>query len=220
MAGDRRKFLGSVAALSAGGLFLPSALSAADTGPEPVSADWDMSWKERVSGDFRAVFDSPAVNDGAGLWRAADWKRAVETVYGEAGKGASAVLVIRHEAIPMAMNDAFWERHDVSKHDRIKDPSSGKHVKHNPFLARPDTPANRRGFSLDGFIEAGGIVLACNYAFALMVSREAKKAKLDFREAREATLPFLAPGVVLQPSGFFAVIEAQRAGCHFFPASG
>ena len=28
------------------------------------------------------------------------------------------------------------------------------------------------------------------------------------------------PGVIIQPSGFFAVIEAQRVGCHFFPAAG
>ena len=219
MAGNRRKFLGNVAALSAGGLFFPSALEAESPGPAPVSADWDLSWKERVAGDFRAVFDSPSVNDGVGLWRAADWKRAVQTVYGEAGKGASAVLVIRHEAIPMVMNDAFWERHDVSKQDKIKDPSSGKHVKHNPFAARPDAPENRRAFTLDGFIAGGGIVLACNYAFGFLVSREAKKLKVEAAEAREAALAYLIPGVILQPSGFFAVIEAQRAGCHFFPAS-
>jgi hypothetical protein len=45
-----------------------------------------LSWKDRVTGDFRAVF-AANVNDGAGLWRAADWKRAVQTVYGEAGRG-------------------------------------------------------------------------------------------------------------------------------------
>lgn len=220
MAGTRRTFLGNAAAIAAGGLVLPSVLRAEGTGPEPVTADWDMSWKDRIAGDFRAVFDSPQVNDGAGLWRAADWKRAVLAVYGEAGKGASSVLVIRHEAIPMIMNDAFWERHDLSKQDKIKDPATGKHVRHNPFVARPETPENQRAFSLDGFMAGGGIVLACNYAFGLMVSREAKKARVEFREAREATLPFVLPGVILQPSGFFAVIEAERAGCHFFPASG
>lgn len=220
MARNRRQFLGNVAALTAGGLALPSRAQAASSGPAPISADWDLTWKDRVTGDFRAVFDTPSVNDGAGLWRAADWRRTVQSVYGDAGKGASAVLVIRHEAIPMIMTDAFWDRHDISKQDKIKDPSNGKHVRHNPFIARPDTPENQRAFSLDGFLAGGGIVLACNYAFGLMVSREAKRMKVEFREAREATLAEVLPGVILQPSGFFAVIEAQRAGCHFFPASG
>lgn len=219
MSGDRRKFLGNLAALSAGGLLLPKSLGAEPPGPAPATADWDLSWKERVTGTFRAVFDTPMVNDGAGLWRAADWKRAVQMVYGDQGTDASSVLVVRHEAIPMIMNDGFWERHDISKADRIKDPSTGKHVKHNPFVARPDAPENRRAFTLDGFIANGGIVLACNYAFGMMVGREAKKARLEFPAAREATLPYVVPGVILQPSGFFAVIEAQRSGCHFFPAS-
>lgn len=217
--GNRRAFLGNLAALTAGGLVVPASLDAAGAEPEPASADWDLTWKERITGDFRAVFDCPVVNDGAGLWRAADWKRSVQAVYGDAGRQASSVLVIRHEAIPMVMNDAFWDRHDISKQDRIKSPASGKHVRYNPFSARPDTPERQRAFTLDGFIAGGGIVLACNYAFGLMVSREAKKQKVEFGEAREATLQSLIPGVILQPSGFFAVIEAQRAGCHFFPAS-
>lgn len=220
MAGNRRSFLGNLAALSAGGLILPSLAEASTAGPAPVSADWDMTWRDRVTGSFRGVFDSPNVNDGAGLWRAADWKRAVQAVYGDEGKGASSVLVIRHVAIPMIMNDAFWERHDISKKDKIKDPSNGKHVKHNPFLWREGDPENARGFSLDGFMAGGGIVLACNYAFGMMVMREGDKAKLKGKDARDATLPYLVPGVTLQPSGFFAVLEAQRAGCHFFPASG
>jgi hypothetical protein len=218
MAEDRRKFLGNVAALSAGGMLLPSALGAEAPLPRSVSAEWDMTWKERVTGSVRAVFDSPEVNEGAGLWRAADWKRTMVTVYGDQGKDASAVLVIRHRAIPMIMNDAFWERHNISTEDKIT--WEGKNVSFNPFVARPDASGNDRAFKLDGFMAAGGIVLACNYAFGLLVSREAKKAGISNAEAREATLRSLLPGVILQPSGFFAVIEAQRVGCHFFPASG
>jgi hypothetical protein len=62
-------------------------------------------------------------------------------------------------------------------------------------------------------------VLACNYAFGFMVQKEAQKLGVSSRDARQATLEFLVPGVILQPSGFFAAIEAQRAGCHFFLAS-
>ncbi len=219
MDGNRRQFLGSVAAFSATGALLPSALGAETPEPEPASADWDMSWRDRVRGPFRAVFDTPAVNDGAGLWRAADWKKTVTTVYRAKDKDVASVLVIRHEAIPMIMNHAFWERHEIGAELKAND-SSGSPVKHNPYLSREEDETKGRGPTIDGFLASGGIVLACNYAFGFMVSKEVKKAALSRDDARAAVLQQVIPGVILQPSGFFAVIEAQRSGCHFFPAAG
>jgi hypothetical protein len=223
MDGNRRKFLGSVAALSATGALLPSALGAEtpEPGPEPVSADWDTSWRGRVRGPFRAVFDNPVVNYGSGLWRAADWKKTVPEVYGVKPKDVSAVLVIRHEAIPMIMNHAYWERHEIGAELKSND-SSGNPVKHNLYFSREadDTKEGGGGPTIDGFLASGGIVLACNYAFGFMVGKEAKKGGMSRDEARKVVLQQVIPGVILQPSGFFAVIEAQRAGCHFFPAAG
>ena len=221
MEGNRRQFLGSVAALSATGAFLPSALGAETPGPEPVSADWDVSWRQKIVGDFRAVYDNPIINEGVGLWRAIDWKRNVMEVYGDAAKDASTVLVIRHEAIPMIMSHAFWERHELGTVNKIND-SSGSPVKHNPFLTREGTaPGGRRGATIDAFLESGGIVLACNYAFGRsIVGPEQRKSGASQADARTAALKEVIPGVIIQPSGFFAVIEAQRSGCHFFPAAG
>ena len=223
MSSDRRNFLGHFAALGAGGVLLPSALEAA--GPEPVQGtNWDMSWRDKVAGDFRAVFDTPEITEGVGLWRAADWKRTVRQVYGDAAKDVSAVLVIRHNAIPMIMNHAFWERHGIGEEEKITVPRSETFVTWNPWVSRETASdaggSGGRGMpTLDGFIADGGIILACNYAFGFMVSKEAQKAGVQSREARPATLEYLVPGVILQPSGFFATIEAQRAGCQFFQAS-
>ena len=221
MEGNRRQFFGSVAALSATGALLPSALGAEPPEPQPVSADWDMTWRERVVGSFRAVYDNPIINEGVGLWRAIDWKRNVIEVYGDQAKDASTVLVIRHEAIPMIMSHAFWERHELGVGNKINDPQ-GNPVKHNPYLTREGSEAGgRRGATIDSFIASGGIVLACNYAFGRsIVGPEARKSGASQADARVAALQQVIPGVIIQPSGFFAVIEAQRSGCHFFPAAG
>lgn len=219
MEGNRRQFLGSVAALSATGALIPSALGAESPGPEPVSADWDVSWRDRVRSEFRSVFDNPIINEGVGLWRAIDWKRSLMEVYGDQAKDASTVLVIRHEAIPMIMGHAFWERHELGAANKVND-SQGNPVRHNPFLSRENTPGGRRGATLDAFLESGGIVLACNYAFARsIVGPEARKSGANQADARTAVLKEVIPGIIIQPSGFFAVIEAQRVGCHFFPAA-
>lgn len=224
MAGNRRQFLGNVAALSAGGVLLPSALGAESAAVEPVIADWDVSWRDRVKSEFRAVFDNPIVNEGVGLWRAIDWKRNVMDVYGEQARDASTVLVVRHEAIPMIMNHAFWERHEIGADLKVND-RSGSPAKYNPYLAREgaagEGEARRGGGTIDSFIASGGIVLACNYAFSRsVVGKEARKAGIDSAAARAVVLKQVIPGVIIQPSGFFAVIEAQRSGCHFFPAAG
>lgn len=221
MDGDRRHFLGSVAALGMTGA-LPSALGGESPESVPVSADWDMSWRSRITGDFRAVYDNPIVNEGVGLWRAIDWKKNVMEVYGDAGKDASTVLVIRHEAIPMIMSHAFWERHALSASGKPTGEEAGEPAKRNPFLSLEGAAGGgRRGATLDAFIESGGIVLACNYAFGRsVVGPEQRKLGGDANAARESALKQVIPGVIIQPSGFFAVIEAQRAGCHYFPAAG
>ncbi len=224
MDGNRRQFLGSVAAMTATGAILPAALGAEPVETQPVSADWDMSWRDRVTGQFRAVFDNPIVNEGVGLWRAIDWKRNVTEVYGDQAKDASSVLVIRHEAIPMIMNHDFWERHEVGADLKVND-RDGNPAKYNPYLAREgapgEAPGRRGGSTIDSFLASGGIVLACNYAFGRsVVGKEARKASIDQAAAREVVLKQVIPGVIIQPSGFFAVLEAQRAGCHFFPAAG
>ena len=221
MDGNRRHFLGSFAALGMTGA-LPSALGAELPGLVPVSAEWDMSWREKITGSFRAVYDNPIVNEGVGLWRAIDWKKSVAEVYGDAAKDASTVLVIRHEAIPMIMSHAFWERHGLSASGKPTGDEAGEPAKRNPFLSLEGAAGGgRRGATLDAFIESGGIVLACNYAFGRsVVGPEQRKSGLDATAAREAALKQVIPGVIIQPSGFFAVIEAQRAGCHYFPAAG
>ncbi|HEX6314356.1 MAG TPA: hypothetical protein VFZ73_05830, partial [Gemmatimonadaceae bacterium] len=155
MDGDRRQFLGSVAAFSATGLLVPSALGAEVPGPAPVSADWDVSWRQRITSEFRAVFDNPIVNEGVGLWRAIDWKRNLTEVYGDQAKDASTVLVIRHEAIPMIMNHDFWERHELGAELEIND-RSGSPAKYNPYLAREGAAGEgggrRAGGTIDSFI--------------------------------------------------------------------
>ncbi|MGH7655446.1 MAG: hypothetical protein ACREN6_12365 [Gemmatimonadaceae bacterium] len=69
------------------------------------------------------------------------------------------------------------------------------------------------------FVEDGGTVLACNLAFGDVVDRFRKEEKLDETAARERAVAHVIPGVILQPSGVFAVLRAQEAGCRYIIAS-
>jgi hypothetical protein len=228
MSQDRREFLGS---LLAAGLVVDAKTEGRKDGKEPPPEPsvvpsfrrsvWDMSWTARLSGPYRAVFDSPKPENGGELWRAASWKGQVSEVYGAKPEEVNAVVVIRHGAIPLVMDDEFWRRHEIGKQGKLTDPMTGKRADGNPILSyegRKDIPADMAGGSLTEFLKRGGMVLACNFAFGAMVHYEAEADKEHAKDARERALAHLVPGVILQPSGFFALLEAQRAGCHLFTA--
>jgi hypothetical protein len=174
---------------------------------------------DRINGKFRAVFDSPKLEDGGEIWRASTWRNQINEVYGVKDPDVSAVLVIRHAGIPLVMNDAFWARHQIGKKRKVKDPRTGKTASENPIgfaTGTKDLPAWMADAQIGRFTERGGIVLACNFAFGMMVHLESQIDKEHAKEARERALSYLLPGVILMPSGFFALLEAQRAGCQVF----
>jgi hypothetical protein len=222
MTTHRRDFLGWLGAsgvMAAAGL--PATLHATtDTLPRPVDDKWDMSWCDRVTGKVRAVFDSPEVSEGAGFWRAQLWRVQHVAVYGGAVTDASSVLVIRHEAIPLAMNDAYWARFEIGKELKLRDENGKKWAKANMIAsAPPNAKGDAAMFNIPAFINSGGIVLACNLAFSDPVARYMKEDKLSKEDARKRAIENLIPGVILQPSGVFAVQRAQQAGCHYMLAS-
>ena len=62
-----------------------------------------MSWTDRVTGKYRAVFDSPEPAEGSALYRAVAWCDMYKEVYDADRTEVSPVIVFRHSAIPMIM---------------------------------------------------------------------------------------------------------------------
>jgi hypothetical protein len=133
----RREFLGNIASSGLPAAFPSVGLSDEERSASsllPVDDTWDLSWYERLKGKSRAVFDSPRVSEGGALYRAVMWRDQYANVFGANKADLTPVLVFRHEAIPLIMDD--------------------EHSAH------------------------------------------------------------IIPGVILQPSGFFAVLKAQDEGCN------
>jgi hypothetical protein len=219
MTTPRREFLGWVGAsavLSA----VPASLGAASPTTPASSADWDLSWRDRLKGSHRAVFDAPEVSEGLPLARACLWGKQYAEVFGAKPADLNAVLVLRHNGIALGMDDDFWTRFPIGKEAGIKG-ANGEFVTVNPVRkAWPDRPEPWRNFNIEQFRADGGIVLGCNLAFMLDVVPKYQEAmKLSNADAVALAKTHLLPGVILQPSGFFAVSAAQESGCQFIPAS-
>lgn len=225
MASSRRAFLeqltGSALALTA----VPSTLHAISGDAVSLSAsaaDWDLSWPARLKGKYKAVMDVPEVDSGYGVWRGSLW--AAQYVDAMAAKPAdcSTVVVLRHNGIALAMNQQFWDTYGLAKKHDAKHPVTGESTTRNPALlssARGEVAASFDHLALDKFIARGGVALACNLAFADCVSLVAATDKVSEDAARAKATTMLVPGVIMQPSGVFAAIRAQQAGCAYVRAS-
>jgi len=186
----------------------------------PVSDDWDLSWVGRLRGKSRAVFDSPEVSEGGALFRASVWRNQHNKVLGTPVAELTPIVVFRHMAIPLVMNDAHWDHLGVGKDLQLKDPATGKWTKKNPLAsAAPDAPPEFKEITIPAFIASGGIVLACHLAFGDIVAQYKEKDKLSEADAEKVAKQHLLPGVILQPSGFFAVLKAQDEGCKYMLGS-
>ena len=225
MTTPRRDFLArfaGAAAVAAGGLGLAtSPLSAADL-PPPITDKWDLTWADRLTGRARGVFDSPEISDGGGLFRSVMWMNQNKEIYGLKDEEMSAVLVVRHGAIPLVASDEYWARFKVGKKRKVTDWTTNKPAERNPFIAHAAADGKQAqggGYTMEAFMKRGGVVLACNLAFGQIVYEVGKAEKLEGPEARTRALTYLLPGVILQPSGVFGVLRAQAAGCAYIMAT-
>jgi hypothetical protein len=221
--------------LGAGGLAAtaPLDLSGRDGGGDPyVKSDkWDMGWIKRVNGKARAVFDIVTTESNGGWGRVTMWRDQAVEMYGKP-KDVSAIAVIRHGAIRLAMNDAYWEEFPPTA-GRGR---AGAAPVDTTAAARPATPAApsrnpigspkpgatdaQKAETIEGFLAGGGIVLACNVAFSFAIRPSIARVKsLTGDAADKKAREYLIPGVILMPSGVFGLIAAQQAGCGMLGAA-
>ena len=187
-----------------------------------AQAAWDTGWGSRLTGRLKTVFDVPEIESGFPVWRASIWSGQYEQVLHVPLRDTSTALVLRHNAIVLAMQQSFWDRFGIGKTNRVMHPLTGQPTDKNPALmgAADGVPEPYGNFALDRFIARGGVALACNLALQFEVVPLIQKAdNLTEAQANEKARSLLVPGVILQPSGMFAVIRAQEAGAFYFRAS-
>ena len=240
----RRGFLGrltaagAAAALSLRGGPLAALAPASPRSDEPLPplppGDWDMRWVEQLHGNRRQLFDAPALADGIPLHQVSAWMQGYTDVYGTSDSDVQPVLVIRHFAIPMALDDAAWDRWQlgqvmaglVANKQPVKDPASGEPARRNPYLNANVRPGDRFASmyvwptgGLDSLIRRGAIVLGCDLALQYIASNVVVPAeKIDAAAAHTMLKSHVLPGVFVMPSGIFAVGRAEEAGCQYIYA--
>ena len=223
---DRRDFLGALVAVGIAGkgenLGKGETGTTTSPGLPPSPAQSALPWLSRIRGTHRAVFDNPR-DDGTGLIRAWIWLNQCQSLLGAAPADCTAVVVLRHGAVTLAMNDAFWSQYELALSGSTAEKPNIP--KRNPQMAGamgdamgmfpPPARSFAEGLGLDALLARGGIVVACEFAFWGITQRVLSRDKSTEAEARDKALAHLVPGVSLVPSGFLALAAAQQQGCSF-----
>ena len=194
--------------------FLQQMLAAA-----AAAADaWDMSWMQRL-GRYRTAYDSPEIEQGAALHFAVASTSGYKAALGATDADVTPVLILRHTASVMTLNDAMWKRLALGETHELKDPTSGEPATRNPFIGYRRGDAHSligAAAGIDVLMSRGAIVMACNNALRGVAYRlRQKETRLTADAAMAEVRGSVLPGVYVMPNGIFAVSAAQDAGCHY-----
>lgn len=203
-ASSRRDFLTGTA-VAAGALVATgcaSVVPAAAVAQSTSGTAWDDSWTKRL-GEHKVVFDVSEFDQSPGAYQVAPIMDNYHEVLGTTDAALGFVLIIRHGAVPMLLNDALWEKYKV-----------GSSITRRDATGDPPTQ-NRVRTTIETLQKRGVTVLGCNVALRGFGARLARAANADVPAVREEVMAGLLPGVIVQPTGVYALARAQNVGCAY-----
>ena len=208
----RRGFLGTLAATAAAGLasLTPLRLEAAPRKSSVVGMDAAFeTWLNRITGKHKMLFDAPEVNGGMPVIWPRIWLNGNNENYGTKDADNSAVIVLRHSAIPIAMKDELWVKYKLGEVFSIKDGDAP--ATKNIFAKQMPLPLP--GTGLEALLASGAQVGCCNVALTVYSGMVAQKMSMDAAAVKAEWVAGLVPGVQVVPSGVLAVARSQEKGC-------
>lgn len=210
----RRHFLGGVAAATAAlalGRWSPANAASLSAALEPT--DFDESWIGRIKGKHKQVFDCVSANDGFGAAFAANFIDSYKQAHKLNDKDVTAVVSFRHMSMPLTLSDDLWSKYHIGEVIGVNDPKTNAPATRNPYR---DAIMMRPGLTYEQLIANRGVIMtACNMALGALSGMAAAKAGVTADVAAKEWTAGLLPGVVLVPSGVYAVNRAQEAGCTY-----
>jgi intracellular sulfur oxidation DsrE/DsrF family protein len=211
----RREFLGQLGVMAMATSLPVSSAEVKSRRREAVSPQWDMSWLDRIAAaPYKAVIDSTNLNDGAALDLAADIMDRFHDVYNGPDEQTRIIIVMRQLGVPMALQDALWDRYAIGEDRKINDPATKAPARRNPFLrAAPGEPDWVQEGKVEPLVKRGMTILVCNRAAMNHARSYAERTKRNVEEVQADVRNGLVPGAYLMPDGIFALVRAQNAGC-------
>jgi hypothetical protein len=212
---SRRTFLSSLAlGAAAGGLSMLTNPLNATTSFDSETLNEADDWFKGVKGKHRIVYDGSTPHDGFPIiWNWAFYMTNNGT--GTADEDMTAMTVLRHSALPLALEDRLWQKYPLGKVFDVKDHTK-EHALRNPYYEPQDGDFLLPG--IDGIKrmqERGAMFCACDLATKVYSNAVAIEMGLDPTEVYNDWVSGVLPGIQLVPSGVWALGRAQENGCGY-----
>jgi len=213
----RRGFVKSVvagaAALTAGRWSTANAETV--RGAPAASLHPEEDWVKRIHGKHRQVVDATQPNVGFATLFALNFFDSYRGM-GVPDTELTSVISHRHFAMPLLLNDSVWAKYPIAEIIGVTDPKTNAPAKRNIFH---DAIMLHPGLTYEELLASKGkatvIFTACNLALNALSGMAAGKMGVNADVAKADWKAGLFPGVVLVPSGVYAISRAQEAGCTY-----
>jgi hypothetical protein len=214
----RRAFLGKLAvgaAAGAAGLSLASAIDPREAWAEAQGGPDGAHWLDGLKGTHKHLVDAYMPNEAFPFAFVFSFY-AVQPPPAQVGT----VMVLRHFAMPFALNDAMWAKYKIGENVKFNDPvTKAPAVRNALYKAKPGT-LFVDDIAIDKLMAKGTIFGACNVALQVLSGEFAAGAKMTKEAAAKEWAANLIPGIPLIPSGTWGVNRAQEKGCTYCTGGG
>jgi hypothetical protein len=210
---NRRDFLVLAAAASAGLVAtMPVARTAAAA--EGNSTDFTR-WLDSITGTHRQLYDMPEVNHGFGaVWSWAFFMTGA-AAYGVPESELGVVMVLRHNALPLAFDDSVWAKYKLGEVFKIDDPETMAPAVRNPYYAKPGAFPLQDAALQKLLMRPNMRVAACNLALTFFSGMVAQKMGLKHEDVKGDWTAAVHSGIQIVPSGVVACNGAVSRGCSY-----
>jgi intracellular sulfur oxidation DsrE/DsrF family protein len=217
---SRRIFIGKLAAGTAVGLSSLTTLAQPAMATPTTTADDSESWFKNAKGKHRIVYDASEPHNGFPfIWSWVFYVTNNET--GTPDSDMTAMVVLRHNAMPFALNDSIWKKYNLGELFKIDDKSVGRPSQRNLYYEpREGDFPNPAIEGMKAMQARGAMFCVCNMALKVYSGMAARAAGLKPEEVYEEWKKGVLPGVQVVPSGVWAIGRAQQNGFAYCYAGG
>ena len=213
---SRRKFIGALA--------LGATASTISVLTNPIYANSKLfsekkmndadDWFKNVKGTHRIVYDGSTPHGGFPIiWNWAFYMTNNAT--GTKDEDMTAMTVLRHSAMPLALNDKMYKKYPIGEVFNIKK-SDGTAYTRKPYYEPQEGDFPLPG--IDGvkrMQERGAMFCVCDLAAKVYSGKLAENMNLDPTEVYNDWVENTISGIQYVPSGVWALGRAQEVGCGY-----
>lgn len=220
-ANERRDFLRQVATGAAAmSLTMLTPAIPASAGSLLTSSDADPeAWLNKIKGKHRIVFD---VTEPRSILPFA-WSRVFLITNEKTGtpeKESSVVVVLRHGAIPFAMESKLWEKYKFGEMFKVNDEATKASSTRNMFWQPKEGDFKIPGLGnvaigINELQDSGVIFCVCDMALTVYSAAAALQMNKEAAEVKKEWVAGVLPGIEIVPSGVWAVGRAQEHQCSY-----